>query len=117
MRTITPPLSGRRITKLTHRSFTTLMRLLFDSFVVEVEEIENESPQTVLRMLYLRCVKALHGHFREEFSIIHQSDEFGCFWVKIGSFIRNMTSSGLFTKKMTTFEPKFSSQHLVKHGL
>ena len=66
---------------------------------------------------YLRCVKALHGHFRDDFnvSIIHQSDEFGCFWVKIGSFIRNMTS-GLFTKKMTTFEPQFSSQHLVKHG-
>ena len=66
----------------------------------------------------LRCVKALHGHFRDDFNVsIIQSDEFGCFWVKIGRFIRNMTSSGLFTKKMTTFEPKFSSQHLVKHGL
>ena len=67
----------------------------------------------------LRYVKTLHGHFRDDFnvSIIHQSDEWGCFWVKIGSFIRNMTSSGLFTKKMTTFKPKFSSQHLVIHGL
>ena len=54
------------------------------------------------RTRMLKCVKALHSHFRDDFnvSIIHQFGEFGWFWVKIGSFIKNMTSSGLFTKTL-----------------
>ena len=66
----------------------------------------------------LRCVKALHGHFRDDFnvSINHQSDEFGCFRVKIGSFIRNMTSSGLFTKKIRLLNRNFLLNTLSNMG-
>ena len=63
----------------------------------------------VISHTFHRCVKAVHGHFRDDFnvSIIHQSDEFGCFWVNIGSFIRNMTSSGLFTKTIRLLNRNF----------
>ena len=66
----------------------------------------------------LRCVKALHGHFRDDFnvSIIHYSDEFECFWVKNGNFIRNMTSSGLFTKKPRLLNRNFLLNTLSNMG-
>ena len=70
------------------------------------------------RSKQLRCVKALHGHFRDDFNvcIIHQSDEFGCFWVKIGSFIRNTTSSGLFTKRLRLLNRNFLLKTLSNMG-